>query len=192
MLGLRHLMLSLGFLANIISYTDRANISLAIVPMETELPWFTPSKQGLTMGAFFCGYACTQILGGWLSWRYGPKRPLLGAVVLWSVATLATPPAARSGSLGMLLGARAALGLGEGLLLPCLHDFALAWVPRTERATAAAGMTSGQFCGSATAMLWGASRGPTSTTWSRRGCRTPRCCRPRPTARAASRRSASR
>ena len=65
------------------------------------------------------GYATTQVLGGWLALRCGPKRVLLTAVFLWSLATLLTPAAAAA-DFGALVAARVLIGMGEGLLLPCL------------------------------------------------------------------------
>ena len=146
----RYAILGLGCLANIIGYSDRSNLSLAIVPMQ-RAAGLTDADVGLALGAFFMGYICTQVTGGWLALRYGPKLVLTFAVFFWSVSTLLTPWAA-SGSLGLLVTARIAIGLGEGLCLPCLHVLAVEWVPATERSTAAAAMTSGQFLGTVIAL----------------------------------------
>ena len=145
------LALALGCLANIISYTDRANLSIAIVPMAEEFG-YDAAAEGGALASFFVGYATTQVLGGWLALRCGPKRVLLTAVFLWSLATLLTPAAAAA-DFGALVAARVLIGMGEGLLLPCLHALAVRWVPRDERSTAAALMTSGQFIGSVCALL---------------------------------------
>ena len=142
----RYVVLALGFLANVISYTDRSNLSLAVVPMEEELHYFDASVQGVALAAFYVGYMCSQVLGGYLAFRRGAKSVLIFSTALWSVATLVTPAAARA-SLGALVCARIVLGLGEGLCLPSLHALASAWVPASERATAASLMTSGQFGG---------------------------------------------
>ena len=80
------------------------------------------------------------------------KVTLTFAVFAWSLSTLLTPLAA-SGGLGLLLAARVAIGMGEGFCLPCLHVLAVEWVPATERSTAAALMTSGQFLGTVCALL---------------------------------------
>lgn len=138
----RYVVLLMGCLANIIGYSDRANLSLAIVPMQRSLA-LDEAQVGWALGAFFMGYACTQVIGGFLALQVGPKPVLLFAVATWSAATLATPPMA-STSLTLLIVARVTIGLGEGLLLPCLHALASLWVPIAERSTAAALMTSGQ------------------------------------------------
>ena len=56
----RYVVLSLGFMANVISYTDRSNLSLAVVPMEDELHYFDASVQGVALSAFYAGYMCSQ------------------------------------------------------------------------------------------------------------------------------------
>lgn len=133
--GYRYVILLLGCLANIVGYSDRSNLSLAIVPMAKSLS-LDDEAIGYALGAFFMGYACTQVLGGFLAFVCGAKPVLLAAVALWSLATVLTPRMA-STSLALLVAARVIIGLGEGLLLPCLHALASKWVPRAERATAA-------------------------------------------------------
>ena len=102
-----------------ICYADRTNISLAIVPMSKEKDWQDETK-GWILSSFFWGYVTTQVLGGWLSLRYGGKPVLAGAVALWSTSTLLTP-AATNASLPVLLATRVIMGIGEGMALPCLH-----------------------------------------------------------------------
>ena len=147
----RYVIFLLGHLCNVISYADRTNISLAIVPMSEELG-FDASAEGACLAAFFAGYACTQVLGGWLTLQVGPKSVLCGSIALCSLATMSTPAAARS-SLSLLIAVRVSLGVAEGCLLPALHAVAVAWAPTRERTTAAALQTSGQFVGSCLAML---------------------------------------
>ena len=91
----RYVIFGLGHLTNIISYADRTNIALAIVPMRAELS-LDDSAEGACLAAFFGGYATTQILGGWLTLRHGAKIVLCGAIGLCSIATLLTPLAART------------------------------------------------------------------------------------------------
>lgn len=106
----------------------------------------------LVLSAFFAGYLCTQILGGWAAARYGGKPVLTVAVLLWSIFTLATPAAAAH-SIGMLLFARFALGIGEGLALPTLQHLCAQWAPAPERSRFVAAVTSGQNIGTVLALL---------------------------------------
>ena len=140
----------LGFLMELVCYADRTNISLAIVEMENDLGWDN-SIDGQVLAAFFVGYACTQVLGGWASERFGGKPVLLWAVLAWSAFTLLTPPAAHT-SLGALLATRALMGLGEGVSLPAMHHLAAIWVPAAERSRFITLCTSGQFAGTVAAM----------------------------------------
>jgi ACS family sodium-dependent inorganic phosphate cotransporter len=66
---------------------------------------------GLVFGAFFMGYFCTQILGGWSAAHFGGKRTLGVAVTMWSLWTLLTPAAAMHSVTALLL-CRIALGTG--------------------------------------------------------------------------------
>ena len=111
----RYVIMTLGCLANIIAYSDRSNLSLAIVPIQREYG-LSEGDVGVALGGFFMGYIFTQVLGGYLAFHLGPKRVLIFAVAFWSAATILTPAAASCG-LGMLVAARVAIGLGEGLCL---------------------------------------------------------------------------
>ncbi len=47
--------------------------------------------QGSVLSAFFWGYTLTQVLGGYLSDRYGAQRVLLLAGIGWALLTFSTP-----------------------------------------------------------------------------------------------------
>ena len=134
----------------IVAYSDRTNISLAIIAMEEDLG-FDTQIDGMVFGAFFGGYFFTQILGGWSASRWGGKRVLAFAVAMWSFWTVLTPLAARL-SVFALIVCRVMLGLGEGLALPTLHHVTAQWSPVHERARFVAFVTSGQHIGKAVAL----------------------------------------
>lgn len=68
--------------------------------------------QGWILGSFFYGYILTQIPGGYLAGRFGPKW-LMGFGILGTVVfTLLTPVAADLGA-GYLIAVRALEGIGE-------------------------------------------------------------------------------
>ena len=140
----------LGHLMWAICYADRTNISLAIVPMAKEKGW-SSDLQGRVLSSFFFGYVTTQLLGGYLSLRYGGKPVLATAVALWSTSTLLTPLAADA-SFGVLLFCRVTMGIGEGMALPCLHHLTARWIPLTERSTFLATTAVGKFVGTGSAM----------------------------------------
>lgn len=140
----------LGHLMWAVCYADRTNISLAIVPMAEEKGW-SSDLQGRVLSSFFFGYVTTQILGGYLSLRYGGKPVLATAVALWSISTLLTPLAAEA-SFGVLLFCRVTMGIGEGMALPCLHHLTARWIPLAERSTFLAATAVGKFVGTGSAM----------------------------------------
>ena len=61
--------------------------------MQEAFGWSQTTK-GLVLSSFFVGYMLFMFASGWLATRYGGKRVLGIAVLLWSVFTLLTPPAA--------------------------------------------------------------------------------------------------
>jgi ACS family sodium-dependent inorganic phosphate cotransporter len=151
--GRRHTILALCVMAMFIAYTDRVNISVAVVAMRTEFGW-TQTVKGLVLSSFFIGYMVFMIPGGWLAIRYGGRVVLAFAVGWWSLFTLLTPSAA-SNSLLALVGARIALGVGEACLMPAAYDLFSRWVPAGERSRAttrfASGAPLGQIAGFAAA-----------------------------------------
>ena len=77
----------LTVLAVFICYIDRVVISLAIIPMGSEMGW-SDTERGIVLGMFYFGYIFTQIPGGLLSDRYGAKLVLGIGLIVWSIFTL--------------------------------------------------------------------------------------------------------
>ena len=161
----RFAVVGLVALALLLCNADRVIMSVAGVPLAQLNGWGAKSV-GLVQSSFLWGYALTPLLGGVLADRYGGKAVLGGGILLWSLATIATPFAATT-SLPLLLVTRAVMGLGEGVALPCMNNLTARWVPRAERSRAVAvcmgGFQSGSMVGllAAPAMLAaGGVRGP--------------------------------
>lgn len=133
------------------TYADRTNISLAIVEMESEFGW-SAASDGVVLSSFFVGYTTTQILGGYLAAKWSGYKVMAVAVGLYSTATLLTPIAART-SMNALLATRVALGIGEGLALPALHQVTAGWAPTHERSRFITISVSGQYLGSTATLL---------------------------------------
>ncbi|XP_019743657.1 sialin isoform X1 [Hippocampus comes] len=88
--------------------------------------------QGWILGSFFYGYILTQIPGGYLASRLGPKW-LLGLGTLGTVMfTLLTPLAADLGA-SYLIAVRVLEGVGEGVTFPAMYSMWAAWAPPLER-----------------------------------------------------------
>jgi MFS transporter, ACS family, solute carrier family 17 (sodium-dependent inorganic phosphate cotransporter), other len=123
-----------------ICYIDRVNISVAVIAMQEEYGW-SDTVKGFVMSSFFIGYMLFMAPSGWLANRIGGRRVLGFAVVWWSVWTMLTPVAA-AWSLGVLIMARIALGLGEAATFPAIYNLYGRWVPTAERSRAVSAMVA--------------------------------------------------
>ena len=163
--GYRFVVVALIALALLLCNADRVIMSVAGVPLAQAHGWGERAI-GLVQSSFLWGYMLTPLLGGVLADRYGGKAVLGGGILVWSLATMATPLAAAT-SLPALLLTRAVMGIGEGVALPCMNNLTTRWVPKAERSRAVAacmgGFQSGSMVGllAAPAMLaWGGVSGP--------------------------------
>lgn len=82
-----------------------------VLPQVPQYPWDLET-QGWLLGAFFFGYLCTQIPGGYLSGHYGGSLFLGLGVLSTAVLTMLTAPAAQLGSY-WLFALRVLEGIGE-------------------------------------------------------------------------------
>eukprot|EP01062_Namystynia_karyoxenos_P023523 TRINITY_DN19099_c1_g6_i1.p1 TRINITY_DN19099_c1_g6~~TRINITY_DN19099_c1_g6_i1.p1 ORF type:complete len:441 (+),score=79.25 TRINITY_DN19099_c1_g6_i1:68-1390(+) len=115
----------------LISKSDRYVMSVAVLQMREELNW-DREYQGRVMSMFGYGYIATQVLGGVAARTHGPGGVLLGAVAVWSLATIMLPSVAAGNYVVGVCGLRLVLGLGEGMNLPCIFQL-LGPLPDRER-----------------------------------------------------------
>jgi sugar phosphate permease len=142
---IRWLIIWMCFIANAISYIDRANLAIAAPFIRHELG-LDAAAMGLVLSAFFWTYAAMQLPAGWIIDRIGVRVSLALAVGWWSLFTMATG-AARG--VTQFIGARLMLGVGEAFSLPSFTRVAFNWFPRSERGTACGIFNSGSTTGSA-------------------------------------------
>lgn len=147
----RYTVVGLCFAATFVCYIDRVNISVAILPMAKQLGWDVKT-QGLVLSSFYIGYLLMQIAGGRLADRFGGKLILGLGVLVWSLFTIFTPPAAFLG-LGFLLIARVGMGLGEAVTFPSVYSLVTRWIPISERSRAIALNASGIPIGTVFALI---------------------------------------
>jgi MFS transporter, ACS family, solute carrier family 17 (sodium-dependent inorganic phosphate cotransporter), other len=147
----RYTIVALYFLATMLCYVDRVSISVAIIPLARRFD-YAAGAQGLILSAFFWGYFCTQLVGGWMSDRFGGRRVLGAGVAIWSLATLVTPQAAAI-SFAVLFAIRVVLGLGEGVNFPAIHSLTARWMLVSERARSLSLNFSGMYLGTVLALL---------------------------------------
>ncbi|XP_060084519.1 uncharacterized transporter slc-17.2-like [Ylistrum balloti] len=88
--------------------------------------------QGSVLGAFFWGYLVTQIPGGWVATRFGGKRVFGLSMLAASIATFATPVAARTSYIFLIV-LRIILGICSGVSFPAMHALWGSWAPPLER-----------------------------------------------------------
>jgi MFS transporter, ACS family, solute carrier family 17 (sodium-dependent inorganic phosphate cotransporter), other len=146
----RYTVVAMFFLATVLCYVDRVSISVAIIPLSRDRG-YDAAAQGIILSAFFWGYLWPQLLGGWMSDRFGGRRVLAAGVAVWSLATLLTPPA--SVGFGLLIATRVLLGLGEGVNFPAIHSITARWTLAEERSRVIALNFSGIHLGTITAFL---------------------------------------
>ncbi|XP_077984586.1 sialin-like [Glandiceps talaboti] len=181
LLGARYVLALWLFLGMLNAYCIRNNISVAIVAMvnntdqeddryetakecgivdnETEFEYvdehgdffWSSSEQGLLLGAFYYGYALTQIIGGWLERKFGGMLVYGLCLLLGAVLTLLSPAAAWTGFWAIFT-CRFLLGFVQGPLFPSHHGMWGKWAPPLERSNLISFTSSGTNWGSIIAM----------------------------------------
>jgi ACS family glucarate transporter-like MFS transporter len=136
------------FLGLTINYIDRANLSVALPKMKSELG-LGPSAEGVILAAFFASYAVFQLPAGHLVDRLGARIVFAVAGLWWSIFTAAT---AIAQSFAALFGFRLALGAGEAGGYPSSAKAVSEWFPVKERAFATSLYDSGARAGTALAL----------------------------------------
>src|SRR5712691_10542248 len=89
----------------VLTYLDRLNLSIAGKYIQDEFA-ISLKTMGWILSSFLLGYSLSQIPGGYLADRYGPRKVLIVAISWWSLLTAATAIAPR---------------------LPFEHWFGMAW-----------------------------------------------------------------
>jgi ACS family D-galactonate transporter-like MFS transporter len=112
-----------------IAYVDRVNVSVA-APLARRDLGLSPIQLGFVFSAFAYPYAAMQVLGGWLSDRFGPRRVLAALSVIWATGTILT---GASVGLHTLIAVRVLVGIGEGGAFPAATRALACWMPARER-----------------------------------------------------------
>jgi ACS family hexuronate transporter-like MFS transporter len=105
----------LMFASTVLNYMDRQAIAL-VGPQVKERFALDNVGFGWVLASFQLTYAFFQWPAGYLADRWNVRRTYGGAVLWWSLAGIAT---AFAPSLGILMGFRALLGVGESFNWPC-------------------------------------------------------------------------
>jgi MFS transporter, ACS family, glucarate transporter len=136
--SVRWQMMALVTLTTILTYLDRLNLSIAGHFIEDEFS-FSLKTMGWILSSFLLGYSLSQIPGGYLADRFGPRKVLIAAISWWSVLTAATAiaprlPVARwfgvAASIAMI---RFLIGIGEAPSSPSYTKVVANWMGHARR-----------------------------------------------------------
>ncbi len=119
-------------IAGTLNYLDRSTLAIANPLIRQELG-LSIAEMGLLLSAFLWAYAFSQLPGGALVDRIGPRRLLSIGLLLWSVAQAA---AGFVGTFGQFSIARVFLGMGEAPMLSSCIRVVRDWFNVRERGLA--------------------------------------------------------
>nr|XP_045614428.1 sialin-like [Procambarus clarkii] len=178
--GPRYTVAVMGCLGLVVEYCQRVNLSVAIVAMAgtlgsnyTEVIEECPNNdntttttvspvyrgefnwdkeiQGVVLGAFFWGYATTNIIGGRASEYLGGKMVFGMGIITSSFLSLISPFCARA-SVGVFVACRVLLGAAQGVTFPAINTMLATWVVPVERSKFSTIVYSGFQLGSVVGM----------------------------------------
>ena len=116
-----------------LTYLDRLNLGIAGKYIQDELS-FDTHTMGWVLSAFLLGYSLFQVPGGWAGDRFGPKRVLTAAILLWSIFTALTglapglPISHWIGVAGAFMVIRFLVGIGEAAAAPSCNKLVANWI----------------------------------------------------------------
>jgi MFS transporter, ACS family, glucarate transporter len=125
------------FVLSAVAFLDRTNISIAGPHLRDDLH-IDNIRLGWIFSAFLLGYAAFQVPGGWLAYRFGPRRILALGVLWWGAFTALTAISSTRlpHALLILIAVRFLLGAGESVMYPASNQFVARWIPVAERGRA--------------------------------------------------------
>ncbi|KAI1290431.1 Sialin [Halotydeus destructor] len=169
-LPVRLLVASMGMLGGVVMFCTRMNLSVAMLAMVNEtavsgpsylnssgidldhldgIPLhkrgtfvWSPSTQGLILGAYFYGYSVTQPFTGYVASKFEAVKLVTVCMSMAAILTMLTPTIAQLG-VAPLMATRLLLGACHGPYLTCIYVMYIRWTTRTERATALGAMQIG-------------------------------------------------
>src|SRR5437016_3224924 len=137
--------LTLLFIAILVNYVDRGNLSIAAPLLKDELG-ISASQLGILLAAFFWTYTAMQFVSGWLVDRFDVNLVIGAGYLLWSLATATTGIVQ---GFTILLMMRLVLGIGESVAFPSCSKILARQLPEHHRGFANGVIQSAFRCGNA-------------------------------------------
>jgi MFS family permease len=131
----------------LIGYVQRLALSVPAGVIQQELG-LDPYLMGLVMGAWYVGYAITQIPCGWLADRWGSRPALACCALGWSLLTGLTACAFGFWSLLVLW---LLMGLAQAGMIPCAAKAIGGWFGDAQRSFASGMLVCSMAAGTAVA-----------------------------------------
>lgn len=130
--GFRYLILAVVWILFLINYLDRIAVLTCLPYIQTDLK-LTPQEVGWLGSIFFAAYASAQFLSGYLTDKFGPKKTMSIAILVFTFFTFVTGIVR---TFGQFLIVRLGLAIGEGQhYIPALKSIAN-WFPDKEKGRA--------------------------------------------------------
>ena len=146
------IVISLLWVIAVLSALDRVAMAVALVPMAEEYG-FTDSVKGSISSLFSVGYGLCILPSGLLVASVSPRVVMACGIVVWSIATIATPYATGLETMAPLLLARAFVGAAESVVMPTLQRLLSTWTKPEEKSVAMATIFTGFHGGTIAAYL---------------------------------------
>jgi ACS family glucarate transporter-like MFS transporter len=131
--GKRNQILILVMLSIALTYLARVNLSVAGHAIQQDLH-FSTVTMGWVFSAFLLGYALMQVPSGWAADRFGPRRVVAVAVLVWAVFTALTglvtvlPLGSWMGLAAVFMSVRFMVGVGEAACFPAGNKLVANWM----------------------------------------------------------------
>lgn len=141
----RHSVVLLALVINMVCYTDRVCIAVAAPEMRKAFD-FSQAQMGMVFSIFSLSYFLGQTPWGMAADRHGARSLVSLAVAGWSAFTMLT---AYAWSFASLIAIRFTFGALEAALSPSIASAFNRWIPATERSTAFGAFLGGGRLGGA-------------------------------------------
>ncbi|VDN01336.1 unnamed protein product [Thelazia callipaeda] len=112
------------FLGTCMLYAARVALPVCATVIAHEYSW-NKNDAGIVLSSFFWGYACTQVIAGYLADRCGGERILRISTVTWALLTFFTPHLfdisySTNNPMFIIILIRSATGIGQAFHLPSM------------------------------------------------------------------------